>query len=408
MRSFHHRNGPCRVTSSPIGFVFFLASLLLLAFAQSAVSQTPPSSSQPPHASASKTRPAPDPPVHSITEDELKQQLAGKTFYLRGGYLDSSLQFDEHGRLINNDSARTSYTLSLVQIERVTLSKHKLQLEGIRYGLHFLGSGPTEDPLQASDKVRITPKKKSLKITIARAEVLARKKEKHGKNDAPGSPSNPVLPSQSSDAAPPPSTNVADNAITAPLGLGGAETQANANRLLRGAIDQIFSPGLDERMVASLPDYWKLYYEAAAAKSTYKPRDPAILRQDAVDQKARLISVFEPPSNDFAQEAGVAGVALYHVVVSPDGKPAEVAVGRPIGFGLDENAVDSIRHALFQPATKDGKPVPVVLDLLVQFRIYSKRTAASSPDAAKDNAPATDSPSLPGPYSANQPAAKQP
>jgi Gram-negative bacterial TonB protein C-terminal len=98
---------------------------------------------------------------------------------------------------------------------------------------------------------------------------------------------------------------------------------------------------------------------------------------------------------------------MYHVVVAPDGKPAEIAVGRPIGFGLDENAVDSIRKASFQPAIKNGKPVPVVLDLLVQFRIYSNRTAATmNPNTVTVDSPPANAP-LPGPYSANQPPAKQ-
>ena len=92
-------------------------------------------------------------------------------------------------------------------------------------------------------------------------------------------------------------------------------------------------------------------------------------------------------------------MALYHTVIGADGKPGEIAVGRPIGFGLDENAVDSIRKAKFQPAVKDGKPVPVMLDLVVQFRIYSKRTAVVGGAAGTDK-PA--GPELPGPYSAQQ------
>jgi TonB family protein len=144
------------------------------------------------------------------------------------------------------------------------------------------------------------------------------------------------------------------------------------------------------------------------SKSTYKPRDRSVLRQGEVDQKARLLTKFEPPSNDFAQAAGVAGVAQYHVVVDADGKPGEIAVGRPIGFGLDENAVASIRKASFSPAMKDGKPVPVVLDLFVQFRIYSKRTASADADQATSAAAdEPEAPTLPGPYSANQPATKR-
>jgi len=113
---------------------------------------------------------------------------------------------------------------------------------------------------------------------------------------------------------------------------------------------------------------------------------------------------FEPPSNEFAQAAGVAGMSLYHVVIGLDGKPGEVAVARPIGFGLDENAVEAIRNARFEPAIKDGKPVPVLVDLVVQFRIFSKRTAVmdTAPAADKESKPASTpsaAPILPGPYS---------
>jgi TonB family protein len=115
-----------------------------------------------------------------------------------------------------------------------------------------------------------------------------------------------------------------------------------------------------------------------------------------VDSKAVLVSKFEPASNDFAQDSGVAGMALYHTVIGADGKPEDIAVARPIGFGLDENAVDAIRKATFVPAVKDGKPVPVLLDLVVQFRIYSKRTSATGKpgDAIKPVGTI-----LPGPYS---------
>jgi hypothetical protein len=91
-------------------------------------------------------------------------------------------------------------------------------------------------------------------------------------------------------------------------------------------------------------------------------------------------------------------MALYHTVIGPDGKPGEIAVARPIGFGLDENAVSAIRKATFDPAMKDGKPVPVLLDLVVQFRIYSKRTAVSGKPEVDDKTTTQ----LPGPYSVGE------
>ena len=171
-------------------------------------------------------------------------------------------------------------------------------------------------------------------------------------------------------------------------------SQAHSNKLLRDALGNVFAQGFDTRMMDAMPEFWKLYYAAAAAKTDYQPADPDVLRQSMVDKKARLVSTFEPASNQYAQDHGVAGICLYHVVIGADGKPGEIAVGRPIGFGLDENAVDAIRKATFEPAIKDGKPVPVLLNLVVEFRIYSQRTAVTANPTQQP--PES---SLPGPYS---------
>jgi TonB family protein len=180
---------------------------------------------------------------------------------------------------------------------------------------------------------------------------------------------------------------------------------AEAAQTLGTALETIFASGIDDQMIATLPDYWRLYYKAVADKADYRPSDPGVLRASQVDKKPHLTKAFEAPSNEYAQNNGVAGMAMYHVLVGPDGRPGEIAVGRPIGFGLDENAVDAIRKATFEPGEKDGKPVPVEVELTVQFRIYSKRTAAVAGDAAKADDKA---PKLPGPYSVNLPQQPQP
>ncbi len=390
-----------------------------LAFAQDA---TPQQQSQEPAAAPAPEAPQPaaepsalpsqhpavqsDPPaaesrVPAIAEDELKQQLVGKTLYLRGGYLDNSLHFDENGKLAGN-SPQASYTLSLVVIDHVRAEKHRIELDGERYGLHFLGALPTEDQSQAVDKVKLTSKKKPLKITIEREVVVTPKKQKPEKA---GKKSVPPAPAVAAVAAPESAPAPVAPAPDPELAVKSTTSQEHANKSLRDALDKIFAPGIDDRMIATLPDYWKFYYQAVADKSDYRPADKTILRQSQVDSKARLLSAFEPPSNEFAQNNGVAGLAMYHVVVGADGKPQEIAVGRPIGFGLDENAVDSIRKASFNPAIKDGKPVPVLVDLTVQFRIYSKRTAAAAAQPAKPDGgdPSVQTATLPGPYSAQLP-----
>jgi TonB family protein len=340
-----------------------------------------------------------------ITEEELKKMLVGKALYLRGGYLDNALSFDEHGRIAGH-SPKGSYTLSGIQIDHVRLTKHKVELEGGRYGLHFVGQLAYEDPTKAVDRVRITPKKKMVKITIDREVVVKPKKKKETGKKA-GSLAPAAAPTseaaemseadqlKASIAATPEAERPADSKSVTTTNL-----PAHATQVLKDALDQIFAQGLDERMLATMPEFWKLYYLAVANRADYRPSDPAILRQNTVTRKARLLSTFEPDSNEFAQANGVAGMALYHTVIGADGKPQEIAVGRPIGFGLDENAVAAIRKASFEPAIKDGKPVPVLLDLVVQFRIFSKRTAAQgeAEPAEKIGAPV-----LPGPYSLSRP-----
>jgi len=384
-----------------------------------------PAESQPapaPTAAPGSAGQAPDP--GSITEDELRKQFEGKDLFLRGGYLDNTLTFNEHGVLIGH-SPQGSYTLAGIRIEKVRLLKHKVELEGARYGLHFLGALPSEDPTTAVDRVNITPKKKMVRITIDR-ELVVKPKQEKGKGKWSLRAAKPALaltapvtaPALNSAPAPAlgPAPNIAPNIAPADAQEAQAEmsaapeaerpadaksvtatlSPAHANKVLEEALGNVFAQGFDERMMASMPGCWKLYYDAVAAKADYQPADPNVLRQNMVDKKARLKATFEPGSNQFAQDYGVAGISEYHVVVGADGKPGEIAVARPIGFGLDESAVDSIRKATFEPAVKDGKPVPVLLNLVVEFRIYSKRTEVAS-NPALEQASAT--PMLPGPYS---------
>ncbi|MGA2251317.1 energy transducer TonB [Terracidiphilus sp.] len=399
-------------------FLCALASLPLYAQeVQPAPTVPPPAAAPAPTAtqapSLQQGAPAPTHDEPPITEDQLRQQLQGKTFYLRSGYLENTLHFTSDGKL-DGSSSQASYTLSLVQIESVHLEKHKLVLEGTRYGLHFLGALATEDQSAALDKVRLTTKKKPLRIEVDREEVdtsFEKKKEKQeAKEDAkaphtttatapaptslPASPAPESIPQTAQQAQPTTELNRRGAAVTT--------STTHANAALHKALDGILSPGIDDRMIASLPAYWQLYYQAVAAKADYRPADPSILRQSQVDQKAHLLQAFEPPSNEYAQSNGIVGIAMYHVVVGADGKPTEIAIGRPIGFGLDENAVESIRKASFQPALKQGQPVPVLVDLTVQFRIYSKLTSTpAAPPTTQADAPKPQTPVLPGPYSAN-------
>lgn len=76
---------------------------------------------------------------------------------------------------------------------------------------------------------------------------------------------------------------------------------------------------------------------------------------------------------DFSEEARKAkfqGEVIVSLVVDAAGHPQNVKVPRPIGMGLDEKAVEAVRQYRFKPATKNGQPVAVLMNVAVNFQIF--------------------------------------
>jgi len=77
-----------------------------------------------------------------------------------------------------------------------------------------------------------------------------------------------------------------------------------------------------------------------------------------------------PEYSEAARRARLNGKVLLSLVVGPDGMPQDIKVTRPLGSGLDENAIDAVAQWRFRPGTKDGKPVAVAIDVEVMFQYY--------------------------------------
>jgi protein TonB len=78
----------------------------------------------------------------------------------------------------------------------------------------------------------------------------------------------------------------------------------------------------------------------------------------------------EPEFSEEARKAKVAGIVLVSLIVDNQGKPQSVHVIRGIGMGLDEKAVEAVRQYKFKPAMENGHPVPVQMDVQVDFQIF--------------------------------------
>ncbi len=78
----------------------------------------------------------------------------------------------------------------------------------------------------------------------------------------------------------------------------------------------------------------------------------------------------DPEFSDEARRRKFEGVVTLSAIVTSKGDTTEIKVTQGPGYGLDEKALGAVRQWKFRPATKDGKPVSVELNIQVAFRLY--------------------------------------
>ncbi len=75
------------------------------------------------------------------------------------------------------------------------------------------------------------------------------------------------------------------------------------------------------------------------------------------------------PYSDAAREKKIEGVSLIGLIVDPQGMPQNIHVVRPLGYGLDEKAVETVRRYRFKPAMRNGEPIPLYVNVEMNFRL---------------------------------------
>lgn len=84
----------------------------------------------------------------------------------------------------------------------------------------------------------------------------------------------------------------------------------------------------------------------------------------------QLVYQVDPEFSEEARKAKFQGEVLVHLIVDATGRPTQVRVIRPVGMGLDEKAREAVAQYKFKPARKGGQPVPVELNVAVNFQIF--------------------------------------
>ncbi len=256
------------------------------------------------------------------TVADLRTRLIHQPLYLRGQWREDKLRFDASGQLIGT-SALTTFTIAGIDIRSVDLKGDRLVLKGKRAGLEFKQDQPE----------RVVIDQEPIQIEIA---------------------------------APP----------------GGDYTLPLDHILTLNFID----------LLQPMPSYWRPFAQehllpratpAATNASTHTPAAPAAQASTQPPQSSaqplkaggnvtapRLLVHTEPQFGIQARSLRYSARVLVQFVVDATGAPSQLVLLHPAGLELDERALAAVAHYRFAPATRNGQPVPVQLEVAVDFQIF--------------------------------------
>lgn len=127
-------------------------------------------------------------------------------------------------------------------------------------------------------------------------------------------------------------------------------------------LNRVFFLGQDDLLHAK-PEYRRAgedvdepIYKAGKDKNNFKP------------PKATYTP--EPDYSDEARSSRFQGTVVLGLLFDKNGQICRIRIERPLGKGLDEEAVKSVKTWRFKPATKDGEPVAAELNIEVSFNLY--------------------------------------
>lgn len=89
-----------------------------------------------------------------------------------------------------------------------------------------------------------------------------------------------------------------------------------------------------------------------------------------VTERARVISKPEPQYTEDARRNQITGTVVLRAVFSCTGEVTNIRAVNALPFGLTEKAIAAARLIRFRPATKDGRPVNVHMQLEYNFNLY--------------------------------------
>jgi len=102
------------------------------------------------------------------------------------------------------------------------------------------------------------------------------------------------------------------------------------------------------------------------AKAPQSPAHAARAGRDIKEPK--LLRRIDPLYTADAQAAHAAGTVVLEVLIDKSGFVREATVLKPMGYGLDESAIDAVNQWVFEPSLQERMPVEVSQEVTIEFK----------------------------------------
>jgi TonB family protein len=100
------------------------------------------------------------------------------------------------------------------------------------------------------------------------------------------------------------------------------------------------------------------------------PNDAQPIRVGGAITEPRKVRNVAPVYPEIARQARVQGIVILEATIDATGKVTEVTVLRGVPL-LDQAAIEAVRQWEYTPTLLDGKPVPVIMTITVNFKLSS-------------------------------------
>jgi TonB family protein len=270
-----------------------------------------------------------------VSNAQLEQEYVNKVLTLREFDPGSKLHFDSAGKLSKPEKPGPWTVYGQLRPEKISLKDGVVHIQGQRLFLFY-------DP--AAKQLRDF-------LTMSKDEAQTRHVDKK------------ILEKAAKEAK---------VEVVIEVGTGQPEL-ADVAKAMNAVF---FAP--DESITDSAPIYWKHWLEHNGADQELTRKQLVNVPQEK-DGPYIVGKGVSPPHADYTPDPEYADIArtlryqgtvVLWLILSKDGRPTHIRVQRALGLGLDDMAVAAVERWKFTPAKKDGEPVPVMINVEVNFKLY--------------------------------------